>query len=199
MFVSEKSGGNFPQVEPGMHAATCYGVIDLGTQPGGEFKPQRKVLIMWELNERIPDGEHEGEPYRLSKFYTASLNEKAGLRKDLQSWRGRPFSQQELVKFNLANLIGVPALLNVSHGDNGKARIESVNPMIKGAKVETLQADRIHLDLDDYDAEAFSRLPEWIRKKVEVSPEYAQAVKLAKSKQEAAFGSLVDDDDSVPF
>lgn len=55
----------------------------------------------------------DNKPFIVQKRYTLSLHEKAGLRKDLESWRGKSFTGDELQGFDLEVLIGICCLLNV--------------------------------------------------------------------------------------
>ena len=43
------------------------------------------------------------------------MHEKAALRKDLESWRGKPFTAQELEGFDLEALLSVGCFINVMH------------------------------------------------------------------------------------
>lgn len=197
MIVSEKSGGNFPPVDPGMHVGWCYGVIDLGTQPSEIYKAQHKLLLMFELDEKVADGEHKGEPYRLSKFYTASLSDRAALRAELENWRGCPFEAHELAGFDMAKLLGVPAFINVSHKE-GKARINTLNPIPKALGIKRYEGGKTyHLDLSKFNAAVFAELPEWVQEKIRISPEYAQAVKGGASS--VAEPADIDDGSDIPF
>jgi hypothetical protein len=63
------------------------------------------------------------------------LHEKARLRKDLESWRGRAFTDAELKNFDLEVLIGANCLLNVVQSSkNGStyANVSAVMPIKKG-------------------------------------------------------------------
>jgi hypothetical protein len=69
----------------------------------------------------------------VSKFYTLSLNEKANLRKDLESWRGKAFSDAEIENgFDIEKLIGANCYLNIAQNDKGKSVISAINPLPKG-------------------------------------------------------------------
>src|SRR4030095_12242369 len=86
---------------------------------------------------RPGDGEH-ARRYDVARVYTLSLHERAALRKDLESWRGRKFTEQELsAGFDLERLIGVNAQINVTHdlSDDGSlyANVTTVVPPVKGA------------------------------------------------------------------
>ena len=112
LIVSESSGKDFAPINEGTFVAVCYGVIDLGKQYNEKFgKSTDKVLIMWELPEEMEEGQEL--PRTFSQRYTASLNAKSKLRKDLVAWRGREFTDAELAEFNLANILGVPCQLQM--------------------------------------------------------------------------------------
>ena len=57
----------------------------------------------------------DGKPFLISRRYSLSLHEKSSLRRDLESWRGRAFTQEELRGFDLEVLIGVGCLVSVVH------------------------------------------------------------------------------------
>lgn len=112
--IAKASGGNFIPAPEGTHSAVCVDVVDLGlleVKWKNETKIQHKVKVVWQIEEEMQDG----KPFLVSKRYTLSLHEKAGLRKDLESWRGRAFSEEELKGFDVENLLNVPCLLNVVH------------------------------------------------------------------------------------
>jgi hypothetical protein len=112
IFVKE-TGGDFVRPEPGMYQAVCSNVYDLGMQPGYQGVITHKLVILWELEETIKTGEYAGKRFTISKFYTASLNEKANLRADLVSWRGRDFTPAELKQFDVEKVVGANCYLNI--------------------------------------------------------------------------------------
>jgi hypothetical protein len=128
------SGKDFQPAPPGVHQAVCVDVVDLGILEvtyKGETKKQHKVNLAWQINEDRDDG----KPYLVFKRYTLSLSEKATLRKDLESWRGRKFTRDEEMGFDLENVIGVNCLLNITHnqvGDKTYANVVSIMPLAKG-------------------------------------------------------------------
>ena len=114
----EKDFQKIPLPEPGTVQAVCCAVWDLGLQKGFQDKIQHKIIIAWEIAQKIevPDSEYNGKPYMLTKKYTLSLGEKATLRKDLESWRGIPFTADELKNgFNVEILYGINCLLGIAH------------------------------------------------------------------------------------
>jgi hypothetical protein len=72
----------------------------------------------------------------VSKFYTLSLGDKANLRKDLENWRGKAFSAEELDGFDVQALIGANCMLNIveyDKRDNTKGQaIGSISKLMKG-------------------------------------------------------------------
>ena len=122
-------GGSFTPVPPGMYLARCYRIVDLGTQKSeykGVMKSLRKVMLQFEVHGEDDAGNAiltaKNEPMSISKNFTLSLAEKATLRTDLQTWRGKEFTAEELRGFELKNVLGAWAMLNISKslGNNGK-------------------------------------------------------------------------------
>lgn len=143
---SESKFAKLPLPEPGTHLAVCCAVWDLGLQKSsymGEEKIQHKVIIAWEIDQKIdaPDSEYHGKPYMLNKKYTLSLGDKANLRKDLESWRGKPFTAEELQGgFDIEKLYGINCLLGIKHeadrNDASKvyANVTAILPPQKGTE-----------------------------------------------------------------
>lgn len=122
--IAQDNGNKFPKLplpEAGTVQAVCCGVWDLGLQKSsynGEEKIQRKIIIAWEIAENInaPESEYHGKPYMLNKKYTLSLGEQANLRKDLESWRGKPFTAEEIKNgFDVESLYGINCLIGIKH------------------------------------------------------------------------------------
>jgi hypothetical protein len=146
IMAKDSGGGNFPIPEAGLHNAVCAKMFDLGIQEGYEGKPRHEVVIFWELEEKITEGEYQGKPFLIYQSYTLSLNEKANLRKDLESWRGKTFTEEEAKGFDIEKLLNIPCTLNIVHKttSNGtRARISGVMPKQKSAEalIPTLEKD----------------------------------------------------------
>jgi hypothetical protein len=109
-------------------------VVDLGILEvtyAGVAKKQHKINVAWQISELREDG----KPFLVFKRYTLSLSEKATLRKDLESWRGKKFTRDEEMGFDVESIIGVNCLLNVTHNtvkDKVYANVASVTPLMKG-------------------------------------------------------------------
>lgn len=145
--TTESKFPKLPLPEAGTTQAVCCAVWDLGLQlssfknDDGSDKYQHKIIIAWEITQKIdnPESEYHGKPYMLNKKYTLSLGEKANLRKDLESWRGRPFTAEELQGgFDLEKLYGVNCFLGITHEpdkfDPAKiyANVTALLPLPKG-------------------------------------------------------------------
>ena len=174
--MPKNEGGEFETVPEGTHLATCYRVIDLGTQETsfeGQKSTKRQVMLSWELPKELMS---DGRPFTIHKTFTLSSSEKATLRKTLESWRGQKFTDEELGSFNIGVLIGKPALISIVHApgkDGGTyANIASVTRIMKGMAAEALVNPPIHFDLENFDVDAYGKLSDSLRAKISKSPEY---------------------------
>jgi hypothetical protein len=193
---ADSGGKDFAPAPVGNHPARCIGIIDLGTQTGewqGKPLVRRQCVLQWELpNEPMDDG----RPFIVSKFYTASLSEKANLRHDLESWRGREFTGDELAGFDSKNVLGKPCMVQVIHNDKGKAKVSNVSAVPKGFKVPDAQNDLTFFSLDEFDPAAYDGLSDWFKETIAKSPEYRIA-KGAAEERAPAFGGEIESD--IPF
>lgn len=185
----------YPQLSTGVHNARCIRVIDLGTQRNeykGEVSWKRKVMITWEVHNK--DAE---EPFEISKFYNHSLYEKANLSKDLTSWRGRPFTEDEKKGFDISNLVGKVCQINVIEGNNGKPKVSTVLPTKDDVGIQFNKS--LVFSIEEYqkgELTVFNQLREGIRNMILESKELeGQSQEDVKEYGE----SDIDPDDSVPF
>jgi hypothetical protein len=173
---SSEGGTEFEQAPVGAQVARCTKLIDIGTQTGewqGKPKHTRKVIITWELPKCLmSEGEYAGQPFTIARFYTASLGDKANLRHDLVSWRGREFTPEELAGFDAKNILGKPCMLNIIRDDKGKSRVNGVMQLPQGFEVPPQVNPSFYFSLDEFDSKAFEQLSKGIRGMVEASPEY---------------------------
>lgn len=124
----------FEPAPAGLHQAVCVDVVDMGILEvtyAGNTKKQHKIRVVWQLDETMEDG----KPFIVQKRYTLSLHEKATLRKELEGWRGKPFTRDEEMGFDVERLIGVNCFINVVHtAKEGKtyANVAGIVPLKKG-------------------------------------------------------------------
>jgi hypothetical protein len=181
--TAKKPEGDFRRVEPGNYVARCYKMIEIGTVEetfNGETKRAKKVQLTWELpTEMEVFHEEKGyEPYVVSKTYTLSLHEKSKLRADLESWRGKGFSEAEAQGFDITKLLGVPCMLNIIHRpgkvDPSKTYVEisNVSRMPKGMECPAPLNESVRLEFDDWKPEVFEGLSDYLKEKIQSSDEY---------------------------
>lgn len=207
--ATNKGGNRISPIEAGTHPAICYGLIDLGMQYNEKYKnSSQKVLIMWELPDEKIEIDGELKSRIISQTYTCSLNEKAVLRKDLASWRGRDFTDEELAAFDLRTIVGVPCLLSIIHKEyNGSpyANVGGIMKMPKGMPPIVQTMDSIIFDLDSSPLEDMDKLPGWIQKRIMASETYKERVDGAgdKTGDEASEYqnelTELEDDGELPF
>ena len=203
-------GGDFKILEAGTHAAVCTQIIDIGPQQfefKGEVKEQDKVKVRFEVpEERVTwkdkEGvEHEG-PMTIWMSYTVSLNEKATLRKHLETWRGVAFTEVELMGFHLKNILGKPCLLSVVHKEVGPktyANIAGISKLPKGMTAPQPEGDLVCFDFDLHTPEEFDALPEWLQKLVTAGKELLAEQRSRGSDATPEPASEGFEDDDIPF
>jgi hypothetical protein len=180
---AEKLEGDFQQVKPGTYMARCISMFELGTlkeEFRGKTKMQQKVQIRWELpTETAVFDEAKGEePFSVSKTYTLSMYEKSNLRKDLESWRGQGFTEEEANKFDLTILLSKPCLLSIiqqpSKTNPGRSYtvISSISPLMKGQTCPDQINPTKVLSYDNFNWELFESLSDFTKDKIKSSVEY---------------------------
>uniref|UniRef100_A0A6M3JXF7 Uncharacterized protein n=1 Tax=viral metagenome TaxID=1070528 RepID=A0A6M3JXF7_9ZZZZ len=131
--IAKNTGGGkaFVPCPSGLHQAVCCDVVDNGIVQT-QWGDKHKITIRWQASEAMEDG----KPYLIQKRYTNSLHEKAALRHDLESWRGKPFTEAELTGFDLEKLLNANGQIVVVHrqSDDGKtwANVQALTPIGKG-------------------------------------------------------------------
>lgn len=203
-YSQDTGGGDFQQAPAGSHIARCIKIIDIGTHHGeyqGVPNVRNQVIVQWELPNETMQFDGEEKPLIVSKFYTNSLSEKATLRKDLESWRARPFSPEELNKFDLMKILDAPCILSVVHTEKGKAKVVGVSGLPKGMQCPEAHNEVDAFWLDEWDQDDFENLSKGFQKLIMESDEY-QAMNTPPGQRAAQAESSrrADDfDDDIPF
>jgi len=203
-FATDTGSTTYTPAPVGTHVARCFRIIDIGTQHGEyQGKPTRRnqIIIGWELPDELIDTEEGEKPIVTSRFYTNSLGEKANLRRDLEAWRGRTFSDEELMKFDLETIVGVPCLLTIVKSDNGKTKVAAVTGLPKGTQCPPQVNESFTFWLDEFDQEQFNTLSEGIQGIIKRSDEYKEMMNGHSIPPETDRGYDINDDnlDEVPF
>lgn len=169
LLTATSGGGDFELAPEGNHLAVCYQVVDLGMHERmyqGQSKGDcRKFRIAWELpNELMSDG----QPFSLSKNYNMLFSERATLRQDMESWRGKKFADDE--QFDIFKLIGRACMIQVVHNEsngNTYANVDTIAALPKGMSAPTETANSpLTFSLDNSTRAEFDALPEWLQKKI---------------------------------
>ena len=209
-------------VPAGTHHAVCYGIIAVGTQPSEKFTPSQKIIVCFEIPAERITIKDQDLPRGISKRYTLSLNEKSSLRKDLQSWRGKPFTQEELNGFDVSKVIGSNCLISVLHSDRAGAvyadisgisalprQMASVRPENTPLYFNLLESIDLAKKTGNTDVNWPSELPAWVQKICSQADEYLafRGGESADSPAAKTIGKLMEtqdlaaegDSESVPF
>jgi hypothetical protein len=194
-FIASTTNKEFELCPAGTHFALCYRLIDLGSQMNSYNKVQRKIMLSWEFpNELMKDG----RPFSIHKQYSLKLHEKSVLRKDLESWRGKPFTAEELKGFDVSNLLGKICFIGVVHNEgkdgNTYANISSILKVAKGMEAPSPSNPVVQLDLDNFNQEVYQSLGDKLKQIIANSPEYKELTK--KQAHETTDNQLSDE---IPF
>jgi len=182
LIASDKGGDGFEPLPAGTYVARCVSVVDLGVQDtpwGGK----EKVYLGFEIpDERVEwkdkEGvDHEG-PAFIGSRYTLSINEKSILGQHLTSWRGKAFTEEERLGFDVFNVLGAPCMISVIHTTKETktyANIQSIMRLPKGTVPKPAESELIAYTPNDNDkAENFSKLAEWQQKLVRAGYKMAE-------------------------
>lgn len=217
-FKAKGGGGDFKSAPAGNHIAVCNLVADLGLQPGSGMYPDPKhqVILRFELPaERVDyqdkDGNKKSGPQITYWTFTASMHEKANLRKQLEGWRGKKFSDDEAEAFDVSKLLSKACLLNLVEkvkGDKVYVNHAALSPLPRGTNAPTPEMPILYYGEDN--KSQFSELPQWLQDKItnQLKPQVSHATGSYASDPEHydyadAATTAVDDtyitDDDIPF
>lgn len=204
MRVSDSGGGDFQQAPAGTHVARCVRILDLGTQFGeyqGKPTSSRKIVVSWELpNALMTEGDFAGKPFIVGKWYTASIGEKANLRKDLVNWRGKEFTDEELKGFDVKKLLGVPCMLSLTPNEKGKVRVTGIMKLPQGTTCPPQINPNLYFSLEreEFRQDTFDSLAEYWQTEIKKSPEWADLQGKSGPIKSAA-QSIEEMADDIPF
>lgn len=181
--ASNYGNKEFKLVPAGTHLARCYQFIHLGnvpnTFPGAKSAIVNKIRLTWELPEEL-EVFKEGEapqPFVVSQDYTLSMNEKANLRKMIQSWYGKTFTDEEADNFDTELLVGMDCLLTINHvtkNDKTYANIQNVTKLPSKMVCPNPINKPSIVTWENMTMDIFNNLPKFLRDKMRVSEEYKQ-------------------------
>ena len=196
-------------VPAGNYPARCYSMIHIGTVEEnimGESKQLNKVRITWELPTelRVFKEENGEQPMVISQEFTLSMNEKSNLRKFLESWRGKGFSEDEAKSFDITKLLGKACMLSVIHKTTAKgntyANISGVAAMPKGMECAPQINPTFEFNFEEhFSNESLESFPDFIKDKIKSSEEY-KALTMPGHTDIVSDAQIVDESsDDLPF
>lgn len=194
------NAGSYEPIAEGTHTAVCDKIIDLGRQVGSEEyggKISPKVYIGWLVTDEMDENMNPKEK-RIGRIYTASLDKKSNLRKDLEAWRGKPFSDEELQDFDLDNVLGSGCMLNVVHvqkNDKIREQINGIVALPRGMKLEPPK-ETLSFVLDENTVNNIDeRIPNWLQDMIRKSVTYEELTQPQTA--EDVFGPADEGDEDV--
>ena len=212
MGLKAPSGNNTSRaIAPeGAFVARCYQIVDLGTtMQTGQFPgKKRKVQFIFELPTELHEFERgDGlKPFYARSIYNLSMNEKAVLRRDIESWAGKKMSNEIAENFDIFTLLGKPCMVNITHvtkGDATYANIIGMSPVPKGLVCPPAFNSALCYNTEEHDDDVFNQLPEFIQDKIKMSDEWiARISKPIPVERAAAFvaeSEAESEDDGFPF
>jgi len=199
LIASAKPKSSTPPLEAGSYPARCVQVIDIGDQMNDlSGKLQREVMILFEIPSERINVNGEDKPRIMKEIYTLSLTDKANLRKALESWRGKQFTDEELDAFDIRKILNTTCILSVVEktsktSGNKYSKIGSISRCMKGIVVPPAESPVFAFDLDEPDAlGTLETLPEWVQKYVKQGQTYKDMISNPKN-----FDDISSDD--LPF
>ena len=210
--IAKSSGEKIPPIGEGTYQAICTVIIDLGLQRSEKFeKTYPKIMIMWSFPTETITVKEEELPRVISKEYTNSLGEKSNLTRDLQAWRGKNFTQEELSGFNLINVLNIPCLMQIIYDErNGNIypKISSIMALPKDMQKSEKELQNIVFDFDTKETwNNYHNIPIWIQNKIKTATNYETSglkefvekyENMVKENNDSNDGVIAPDDD-LPF
>lgn len=194
---STKQVTDYERIESGVYPARCIQVVELGTHDNtyqGETKKRKELMIVWEISGELMQ---DGRPFVVSWRGTNTLNEKGQLYNMLVSWRGAPFTEKQLQKFELKNILDACCMINVSKeiSKAGKPfnKVITVMSLPKGMKCDERQNPLVDFGINDINSEEFDKLWPWVQRIVMESDEGKRFNSSVVNEPE------LDDEDDLPF
>lgn len=134
----DKSGERAPIHPDGQYVAVCADVVDLG------YNVEQYQNNPPELKDKLAlvylTVDDDGKVREISREFTASIGKKANLRKWLEDWRGKAYTEAEVKQAGipLEKMAGVPCMVSVTHKTSKSgseyAYLMSISPCPKPLK-----------------------------------------------------------------
>lgn len=207
MLTLPPKGKDYELVPADTYVATCYRIIDLGTQMTefqGVRKAKHQIMLGWELSGSLME---DGRPFTQHRRYNFVGGDKSTLKLDLEAWRGSPFSDDDYGKFDLGKLIGKSCMMGIVHITTPKgtfANMSFIGKMMKGVEAPILINPVMYFSLNEFDKAKYESLSDSLKATIAKSPEYQELMQAHKV-DDVPHGDTrsavipADLDDEIPF
>jgi hypothetical protein len=199
LIAKDKGGGDYTPIPEGLHHAICYGIWDIGTHHNVKFnKWEQKCIIVWELPEERGTFDGKNLPRACSRKFTVSLGEKADLRKLLETWRGRKFTDEEKQGFDIRKLLGANGMIQILHekkADKTYANVVGITMLPKGIEKKEAENPLTFFSFED-GGPVPENTPKWIKDHIMGSKEMADR---DSGPDHSDFDHGAPPDDDIPF
>lgn len=185
ILAKENTGGDFTPMPEGTYLGRCVHVFELGhiyNQRWGST--QHKVMIGFEIiDDSVRYKNKDGDEVHPIMYWegTVSLSKKSNLRPLMESWFGKTMSPEALSGgFDVTKAIGHPAMIGIKHSapnENNRiyANISSVQKPLNGVTVPPAEHEQFVYEIEMLAGGTWSKLPDWIKKKIEESSQEFQS------------------------
>lgn len=218
MIVKENGGADIPVLEAGVYTAYSTALVDLGVQRSEKFqKDTRKFRIIWTIKDEEIELNGEKYPRTISKEYSFSLGDKSTLKKDLQAWRGKPFTAEELQGFDLTTILNKACQLQIIVEEKDGKHYNNIAAIMALPKGTIVEVPKGGIVFDTYNSDTwanYENIPKFmqdrIKQAINMTEELNSFIKeyedsKAKEQTEKENNSIVEDDgiiapaDDLPF
>jgi hypothetical protein len=205
--TASKGNGDYERFlfTPGRYDAVCFQVVDLGTQVGewqGKKIKSRKCLIGFEIPSEMMEfedehGQQQIMPRVISRQLTISLSPKGNMRPLLESWRGKSFSIEEEMAFDISKLLKKTCelqIINKTSKTTGEQYNFIQNMLTPRDGVKTVEPLTPIVYFSFEDNMEIPSMPDWIRDIIRNSLEYIDMNSAPDPNEPPPIG-----DDDIPF
>lgn len=188
------AGGSYEKPKPGKYLGVLIGIADIGTQPGGQFGPKRKLMLRWELHKRKgPSLDSAGHIHTITARYNQSMDAKSSLRPVVEAHIGKLKDDD---RTRTQDWLGKAAILDLAEDDSGKyVNVDNVTPLDPEEDVAPTQ----HEPSEHWEPRDGTPPPHWAKYAVEKSAEWQKIHGDGNGAPVGAGVGADDDSSDIPF
>lgn len=203
-------GSRIPPLEAGTYAARCFAIVDVGHTMNETYKKLISyVYFGFEIpSEQVLIGGDTSPRTIWTRYTLPGTNEKANLRKMLEQWRGKAFTNDEIIAgFPLSKILGSPCMLTLTADPTPAGivynHIAAVSKLMKGVKIDVAITPQVIFSVqnpeEDLTAKNLEHLPQFLQDRVKESTEYIEWSEKESKKDGGVFTAIDADDEDLPF